>query len=101
MLTKPNVILYGLSGIMRPVLIEAERIYKDHGHFDGVIVTSGLDGVHSAGSLHYYGLALDFGIHPFTSPIVDRIVVDLRLALGNSYDVVLEKDHIHVEYDPD
>lgn len=83
---------------MRPVLIAAERIWKEHGQ--ELVVTCGLDGTHSAGSLHYYGRALDFRTHYFDIYVSQEIVNELRAALGSDYDVVLESDHIHVEFDP-
>ena len=80
------------------------------------LVTSALDGVHSAKSarhsrsLHYAGLAMDFRLpgrwsgtawREETDPAIDRAVhADLALALGPEFDVVLEKDHLHAEFDP-
>ncbi len=64
---KEGVIISGLHILMRPVLRQAEVVWKEFGQSDGVTVTGGLDGVHSAASWHYYGLALDFRTHCFTS----------------------------------
>lgn len=100
MLLKDGVTLSGLDLSMRPVLIAAEKIWKEFGRPEGVTITSALDGVHSAGSLHYYGLALDLRTHYF-DPNVQHDVhhalckeLDLRI-----FDVVLHSTHIHVEYD--
>ena len=60
---KNGVIISGLRIEMRPVLIEAEKIWKENG--DELVVTAGLDGVHSSASLHYYGYALDLRIRNF------------------------------------
>jgi len=64
-------------------------------------ITSCMDGVHKQGSLHYKGQALDFR----TRHVVDEealldIVQAIKFALGEEFDVVLEEDHLHVEYDP-
>lgn len=68
------------------------------------IVTSGLDSsVHMTTSLHYKGQAIDIRLPSFYNPTpnLDSNLTDsLRNALGEGYDVVLEKDHIHIEYDP-
>lgn len=96
---KEGVILAGLDIRMRPVLIAAERIWQKAGH--ELVVTSGLEGTHSAGSLHYYGLALDFRTHYLNAEQLPELAEKLREALGPDYDVVIEKTHIHVEYDPE
>jgi hypothetical protein len=64
------------------------------------VVTSVNDGVHKVGSLHYKGNAFDFRIRNFGEVSVFAFCSKLRLALGSKYDVVLESDHVHVEYDP-
>jgi hypothetical protein len=65
------------------------------------VVTSGTDGKHSVGSLHYGGNAMDVRRWDLdrlgkTSQAVSLI----RAQLGNDFDVILESDHIHIEYDP-
>ena len=96
---KEGVILAGLDIKMRPVLIKADRIWFEHGQ--ELVVTSGLEGTHSAGSLHYYGLALDFRTRYFDDKQVVEDVYDiLSRSLSVNYDVVLHSTHIHVEYDP-
>lgn len=65
------------------------------------VITSISDGVHGSGSRHYVGLAADFRIRHIDSKItIDTLVDIIRRSLGVDYDVVLEADHIHVEYDP-
>jgi hypothetical protein len=68
-----------------------------------VWITSANDSEHMEGSLHYKNRAFDIRI----KNIIGDIQVKARLwaermqvALGDDYDVLLEKDHIHVEYDP-
>jgi len=95
---KKGVIIPGLKIRMRTVLIHAERIWEKHGQ--ELVVTAGLDGVHSAGSLHYYGLALDFRTRYFDKTVATSVANELRRILGADYQVVKHKSHIHVEYDP-
>jgi len=60
------------------------------------VVTSTYEGNHSPSSLHYANAAYDIRLAP------DSVsgFVKLREALGKDFDVVLEGDHYHVEYDP-
>jgi len=98
MLLKDGVVLAGLDIRMRPVLIFADAIWHDYGQ--ELVVTSGLDGVHSSSSLHYYGLALDFRTHYFSPEEALAVSADLQECLGADFDVVLHSTHIHVEFDP-
>jgi hypothetical protein len=63
-------------------------------------VTSGFEGSHSEGSLHYSGLAEDYRIRDVNPSELAEMVGKVRARLGSLYDVVLEADHLHVEYDP-
>ena len=52
-------------------------------------------------SLHRKGLAFDFTILNPTRILTYSLASDiLTSALGPQFDVVLESDHIHVEFDP-
>lgn len=95
---KNGVVLAGLDIKMRPVLIAAEQIWEANRH--ELVVTGGLEGVHSAGSLHYYGLALDLRHRYFSDDIKEWVAEELQRLIGSNYDVVIERTHIHVEYDP-
>ena len=61
-----------------------------------LVITSTYEGSHSEGSLHYANLAVDIRRNAFGNEVRG----DLRNQLGSDYDVVLEADHIHIEYDP-
>ena len=63
-----------------------------------LVGTSLMDGKHSQRSLNYKGLAVDICIRNLS---IDpkEIIRPLQQALGEDYDVVLESDHIHVEYE--
>jgi len=95
---KEGASIQGLDIRMRPALIVADRIWKELGQ--ELVVTSGLDGEHSAGSLHYYGRAVDFRTRYFNEREVADAKLFLSRALGPDFDVILHSTHIHVEYDP-
>jgi len=99
---KDGASIQGLHIKMRPVLIAADAIWKGLGQ--ELVITAGLDGEHSAGSLHYYGRALDFRTHYFTdvekAKALSFLVMHLDEVDGQPYDVILHDTHIHVEYDP-
>lgn len=63
-------------------------------------MTEGTGGKHGVGSLHYVGLAADLRTSNVPAPFVGVIAVDLRMALGAEYDVVVEETHLHLEFQP-
>jgi hypothetical protein len=96
---KKGVDIKGLHLSMREVLIRASRIWYSYGK--KLIVTSGIDGVHSPGSLHYYGMALDFRTKYFNIEEREKAGILLRMSLkevDDYYKVIVEEDHIHVEW---
>lgn len=98
LLIKDGVSLVGLNEVMRPVLIIVEEVLRDRGY--RTIITSGSEGEHSAASLHYYGKALDFRTRHIKEGHLPNIIALISDFLGICYDVVLEEDHLHIEYDP-
>jgi len=93
---KRGATIAGLDIRVRPVLIAADELWREYGK--ELAVTSGLDGTHSAGSLHYYGLAVDLRTRYFNQP--GKIADELQQRLGSEYDVIYHRNHIHAEYDP-
>ncbi len=65
-----------------------------------IVITSIFDGNHGKHSLHYVGRAFDMRIWIYSHDELSVLIDKLREALGEDYDVVLESDHIHIEYDP-
>lgn len=65
-----------------------------------LVVTSLNDSFHSKTSLHYSGQGADLRTRYFTD--VEVAANELRTALGNNpnYDVIVESDHIHLEWQP-
>lgn len=93
---KNGVDLRGLTPQMAIAYTIACRCY---GQYDCVI-TSASDGKHGPNSLHYNGQALDLRTRHINGQGLQLVVDKLKEALGSQFDVVLESDHIHLEYDP-
>ena len=98
MQVKDGANIWGLEKVMQRVLKEADEIWSDYG--EELVITSARDGIHSAGSLHYYGLAVDLRTRYFSDQDKQRVFEELKDVLGWEYDVILHSTHIHVEYDP-
>lgn len=75
-----------------------DRAYNDEDYM--CVLTSGKDGKHKEDSLHYLGRAGDFRTRHVLPDIMQRIVARIKRELGMAFDVILEDDHLHVEYDP-
>lgn len=84
--------------------LAARDVAEDLGRSDAesrVVLAHGIDGVHSRASRHYLAAAEDFVLR-------DQGDVELRSdfyrvaadRLGPEYDLVDEKDHFHLEFDP-
>lgn len=95
---KAGVRLLGMKPETVLAVIVAESVYRTHG-FD-LVITSAVDGTHTRASKHYSGCAVDFRTNHVPAATQKLIVADLSKALGGDFDAILEKDHIHVEYDP-
>ncbi len=65
-----------------------------------MMITSIQDGIHAYRSRHYDGAAFDFRIYHLDRGRIEKIIAEIKDALNQDYDVVLEKDHGHCEYDP-
>lgn len=95
---KAGVRLRGLTPQSMLAIYIVDGVYRELGYH--TVITSCNDRKHSRGSLHYVGLAVDFRtrhLREGDDKIVQRQVVR---NLGDEYDVVLEIDHLHVEYQP-
>lgn len=63
-------------------------------------VTSMNDSTHMRGSAHYRDEAVDFRTRELAHADVERWAVVCRRRLGDAYQVIIEVDHLHIEYDP-
>jgi len=93
---KNGVDLRGLTPQMAIAYTIACKVYGQY----ACVITSGSDGKHGPNSLHYSGQALDLRTNNLPPQAVQSIVDRLKEALGAQFDVVLESDHIHIEFDP-
>lgn len=98
MIIKPGVSVTGLRPEMILALMAAQRVYADLGA--SVILTSALEGKHGYGSLHFAGLAVDIRIKNLRAGEAKIAASNIKEALGAQYDTVLEKNHIHIEFQP-
>lgn len=71
---------------------------------DGAVwITSANDSKHMDTSLHYKNRAFDiriFNLKNGSQKELESWTARIRERLGDSYDVILEKDHLHIEYHP-
>jgi hypothetical protein len=90
--------LSGLRVEILAALMVAVSVY-DSAKCD-LLLTCGTDSKHMATSLHYVGLAIDIAL-PNAVPVeVSAIKQALEWALGDDYDLVVEEDHWHIEFQP-
>lgn len=95
---KEDVKLYGLQPEALWAIDRVEEVYDHNGKH--CTITSARGGSHSSHSHHYKGMAVDFRTRHLTEAEKQKIYTDVRHVLGEDYDVVLESDHLHIEYDP-
>ena len=93
--TKDGVVLSSRMSGARRIMA---HVWAQYGYT--LTVTSGIEGTHGSDSLHASGLAEDYRIRDIRSVDLSSMVAAVRSQLGSDYDVVIESDHVHVEYDP-
>ena len=93
---KEGADVYGLQYIMWRAIYSIEKLF----HFAklDLVITSGVDGHHSSGSLHYVGLAVDIRTRELNDAY--KMFEQIKEILPDAYDVVYHKTHIHIEYQP-
>ena len=98
---KPGVDVTGIgTEVLLGAIMFADVLWKK-----GIpaVITSCKDSKHKIGSLHYVGKAVDIRLASRfnTSENIDlKMLMEGREALGYQYDLVLESDHFHLEFDP-
>jgi len=97
MIIKDNVKANGIKTELLLGLIIADGVYKSLGK--ELVITELSGGKHSRGSLHYVGFGADLRTHFFNDNGKHAAKI-LKEKLGDEFDVVLELDHIHMEYQP-
>lgn len=96
---KEGVSLWRLTPQGALLAVVVDQVYAANG-ITACVITSGDDGKHKVNSKHYVGRALDFRTRDFTVAKADKIRAEAQAALGRDFDIVLEPDHIHAEFDP-
>lgn len=103
---------FDVSRAIAQALPGIERAHKDVGIKRGAFVTSAKDGKHMKGSKHNWESdndkpsdAVDLRTKDLTKNETERLSEAITTRLNGPkqrkpYDVVVEIDHIHVEYDP-
>lgn len=98
---KPGVDVKGISTeTMLGVMILTSVFWR---HGIPTVITSCRDGKHKDGSLHYIGDAVDIRLPSRFNATVGidlKLLAEGREALGEQYDLILEADHLHLEFDP-
>lgn len=103
MRVKPGVKLLGIQAPTVVGMMIADGVYKSYANMD-MTVTSVLDGTHKADSLHYKGLAFDARTKNMIGVNMHSLLMEIRTALGNEWDVIYENEgteneHFHLEHD--
>lgn len=101
---KHGVSIAGLNIEVKIAHAIATVIYKDNGQ--ELVVTAGTEKVetHKEDSRHAYGDAIDTRIYYFLSERAKVVADEIRRQLGIlsvHYSVILEDDHIHIQWNPD
>lgn len=79
-------------------VLEAAAWWSARSRID-VVVNSISDGTHRANSLHYFDLAVDLDTEGDQVGDLRNLHAYLARILDRAYDVLLEGDHVHVEWD--
>lgn len=97
---KKGVSARGLTPQIALALMVADEVYREEGV--ECVITSLNDGKHSRTSLHYCGQGADLRTRNLPNQAAkERVQFKIAERLGSDdYDVILESDHIHVEWQP-
>lgn len=94
-----HVKVFGVRPEVAMIMPVLDGVFSKFGY--DCMITSCTEGKHGFGSLHFNGSALDLRIRHITHPDEVRdIVRTLKDSLTVEFDVVLEGDHIHIEFQP-
>lgn len=102
MKTKNSTVnILGLEPVMFSALKTIELCCKiANGENYDITITSARDGSHMKNSLHYVGLAIDIRSHDMSNITESAKWIDKFLNINSKcFDIVIENDHIHIEYD--
>jgi len=94
---KPGVNPIGANPPVTLAIVCLNDIFQLFKH--DLMITSILDGTHDPKSYHRFGMAFDFRTHGITKGELTQIA-DVFKEACPMWDIVIEVDHGHVEYDP-
>ena len=97
MIFKKGVKVKGIKPELNIGLIVADGVWKRYGKV--LVVTSVVDSKHGEGSLHPTGYGGDLRTRYFNPILIEVVAEELRESLTDEYDVVIERNHIPLEYD--
>ena len=95
---KPGVRITGMRPEILLAAVAAMEVYKAAGR--DLTITACVDGRHTTGSLHYAGAAIDLRTRDFPPADGEKVLAQIKACMGNDFDVLLEEDHIHIEFQP-
>ncbi|MFQ5535750.1 MAG: hypothetical protein ACE5EM_13175 [Sphingomonadales bacterium] len=96
---KPGVRIAGVRAELALAAAVADSVFAAHGL--DCVITSAVEGRHGRGSFHFNGLAMDLRRRDANEANnTEAIDSDLKDALGQDFDVVLERNHWHIEFQP-
>jgi hypothetical protein len=102
---KDKVSCVGIRPELTIGLMIASSVWDEFQIPGGLVVTSLTDGrgIHQDGSLHFVGLAADLRTNPYLeggvpAPLLTRLVDRLRDELGEEWDLIQERTHLHMEF---
>jgi len=93
---KSGVRILGIKPEILLAIMMAERAFRPN----EMVITSVTEGSHVRGSEHYTGNAFDCRIRDMSETRAREIAERIGVDLGNDFDVILETDHLHIEFDP-
>ena len=94
---KRGVKVQGLQPEMLLALMVAQAAFLEKAI--QLVITSALDGQHSARSKHKLGYAVDLRTRDMPpGDMALNLAGKIKSALGNEYFVLLESDHIHIQF---
>ena len=95
---KQGTKVFGIRPELIMAILVAEGVYNKYS--TDLVLTSVVGGRHSFTSLHYTGCAFDIRTRELNPDHIEEIGEAIRQALTSEYDVVVERDHIHIEFQP-
>jgi len=106
MFLKDGVSIDGMQPEIMIALMVAKDVFAEHGI--DLCITSGVEGEHGPRSKHYEGKAVDLRRRDIKTQVIAELILEklqerLNGSKGNfkgQFDIVLEKTHYHLEFDP-